>query len=385
MSTEQESTSAAAAVSRTVPPFRADHIGSLLRPPELLALRRRFADGEATAGDLRTAEDAAVAAAIAMQERVGMKVVTDGEFRRAAYHDFFFEHLGDVTIGYPPVDAADARDGAKRATQPIAIVKSALRWSAPIHDGEVAFLKRHSSALPKITLPGPCTLHFRGGAPEILRHGAYVDIDAFWADIVDAYASELEAIAAAGGSYVQIDETAFAKFADPDVRAVLAARGEDWQETIDLYIDVTNRVLARAPAGLHIGMHLCRGNRGGHFHAEGGYDVIAEKLFNALDFPFYFLEYDSPRAGDFSPLRHLPGDKSVVLGLVSTKSAELETKDDLKRRIDAAAAFVDPDRLALSPQCGFASVSTGNPITPEIQEAKLRLVVEVADEVWPDA
>jgi 5-methyltetrahydropteroyltriglutamate--homocysteine methyltransferase len=385
MSVDQEPTPSASSASAAVPPFRADHIGSLLRPPELLALRRRFADGEASAADLQVAEDAAVAAAIAMQARVGMKVVTDGEYRRAAYHDFFFEHLGDVTIGFPPVDAADARDGAKRATQPIAIVKSALRWTAPIHDGEVAFLKRHSAALPKITLPGPCTLHFRGGAPEILRHGAYTDIDAFWSDIVDAYASELEAIAAAGGSYVQIDETAFAKFADPDVRAVLAARGEDWQETIDLYIDVTNRVLARAPAGLHIGMHLCRGNRGGHFHTEGGYDVIAEKLFNALDFPFYFLEYDSPRAGDFSPLRHLPEDKSVVLGLVSTKSAVFETKDDLKRRIDAAGEFVDAKRLAISPQCGFASVSTGNPITPDIQEAKLRLVVEVADEVWPDA
>ena len=222
-----------------------------------------------------------------MQQRVGLKVVTDGEYRCTAYHDFFFEHLGDVTIGWPPVDAADARGGAKRAAQPIAIVKSALRWTAPTHEGEMGFLKQHSQAMPKITLPGPCTLHFRGAAPEILRHGAYTDIQASWSDIVDSYAGELEAIAAA--------------------------------------------------AGLHIGMHLCRGNRGGHFHAEGGYDVIAEKLFNALDFPFYFLEYDSPRAGDFSPLRHLPADKSVVLGMVSTKSEDFQTKDDLKRRIDAAA------------------------------------------------
>ena len=367
------------------PPFRADHIGSLLRPASLLAVRDRFAAGKATADELHAAEDAAVEAAIAMQARVGLKVVTDGEYRRHAYHDFFFEHLGDVTIGFAEVAAEEARDGAKRAAQPVAIVKSRLRWSAPIHAGEVAFLKSHSKATPKITLPGPCTLHFRGGAPEIMRHKAYSDVESFWADIVDAYARELDSLAKAGCGYVQIDETAFAKFADPDVQRTLAERGEDWQSTIDTYIDITNRVLARAPAGLRIGMHLCRGNRGGHYHAEGSYDVIADKLFNALDIPFYFMEYDSPRAGDFSPLRFLPADKAVILGLVSTKSQTLETKDDLMRRIGEASKYVDVGRLALSPQCGFASVASGNPITPEIQEAKLRLVVEVAEEVWADA
>lgn len=367
------------------PPFRADHIGSLLRPAELLEVRRRYAAGEVSADALHAAEDEAVVSAIALQERVGLKAVTDGEYRRFAYHDFFFEHLGDVAIGFPPVDAEDARDDAKRASQPIAIVKSPLRWTAPIHEGEVAFLKQHTSATTKITLPGPCTLHFRGGAPEILRHGAYRDMETFWSDIVEAYAREFESLAGAGCNYVQIDETAFAKFADPAVRDALAERGDDWQELIDQYIEVTNRVLARAPDSLRIGMHLCRGNRGGHFHAEGGYDVVADKLFNALDIPFYFMEYDSPRAGDFSPLRHLPATKSVVLGLVSTKSEEFESKDDLKRRIDEAGKYVDLDRLAISPQCGFASVSSGNPITPEIQEAKLRLVVEVAEEVWPDA
>lgn len=369
----------------TRPPFRADHIGSLLRPPDLLALRRRFAEGSVSADELQAAEDAAVESAIALQERAGLKVVTDGEFRRFAYHDFFFEHLGDVAIGFPDVDAEDTRDGAKRASQPIAIVKSPLRWTAPIHQAEVAFLKARTKATPKITLPGPCTLHFRGGAPEILRHGAYEDIETFWSDIVDSYASEMESLANAGCTYIQIDETAFAKFADPEVQRTLAERGEDWQALIDLYIDVTNRVVARAPAGLRVGMHLCRGNRGGHFHAEGSYEIVAEKLFNALDIPLYFMEYDSPRAGDFSPLRFLPATKSVVLGLVSTKSETFETKDDLKRRIDEAGKYVDLDRLAISPQCGFASVSSGNPITVETQEAKLRLVVEVADEVWADA
>ena len=367
------------------PPFRAEHIGSLLRPAGLLDLRRRHEVGEIRDDELRAAEDTAIEDAIALQRRTGMKVVTDGEFRRHAYHDFFFSHLGDVAIGFPPVDAADARDGAKRATQPMAIVKSCLKWTAPIHAGEVAFLKDRSDAVVKITLPGPCTLHFRGGTDEILRYGAYEDIDAFWDDIVEAYAQEFASLADAGCRYVQIDETAFAKFGDQAVRQTLADRGDHWETLIDEYVGIINRVLARAPAALNIGMHLCRGNRGGHFHAEGGYDAVAEKLFNTFDFGFYLLEYDSPRAGNFAPLRFLPGDKSAVLGLVSTKSQEMESADDLKRRLDDATAYVDIDRLALSPQCGFASVATGNPVTPEIQEAKLRLVVETAADVWDDA
>ena len=366
-------------------PFRAEHIGSLLRPADLLDIRRRHAAGQVGAEDLRAAEDTAIASAIALQERVGLKVVTDGEYRRFAYNDFFFEHLGDVTIAAPPVDVDDAREGAKRAPQPIAIVKSRLRWTEPVHSGEVHFLKKHTKATPKITLPGPCVLHFRGGAPEIQRYGAYSDLDEFWSDIIDAYASEFESLVQNGCNYVQIDETAFAKFADPEVQQALNERGDNWQDLIDHYIEITNRVLARAPKSLVIGMHLCRGNRGGHFHAEGGYDVVAEKLFNALDLQFYLLEYDSPRAGDFSPLRFLPPAKSVVLGLVSTKSQDLEKKDDLKRRIEEAANYVDMNRLAISPQCGFASIADGNPITPEMQEAKLRLVVEVANEIWPDA
>ena len=367
------------------PPFRAEHIGSLLRPTGLLELRRRHEAGEIGDEELSAAEDAAIEDAIVLQKRAGLKVVTDGEFRRHAYHDYFFSHLGDVTIGFPPVDAADARDGAKRATQPVAIVKSRLKWTGPIHAGEVSFLKARSDAVVKITLPGPCTLHFRGGSGEILRYGAYDDIDAFWDDIVAAYAQEFASLAESGCTYVQIDETAFAKFGDPAVRQTLAERGDHWEMLIDDYVGIINRVLARAPAGLNIGMHLCRGNRGGHFHAEGGYDAVAEKLFNTLDFGFYLLEYDSPRAGNFAPLRFLPTDKSAVLGLVSTKTEEMETADNLKRRIDEAAAYVDLDRLALSPQCGFASVASGNPVTPEIQEAKLRLVVETAAEVWGDA
>ena len=367
------------------PPFRADHIGSLLRPVALLELRRRFEAGKIEYEELRAAEDAAIEDAIALQKRVGLNVVTDGEFRRHAYHDFFFEHLGDVAIGFSPVDAADTKNDAKRATQPAAIVKTKLEWKAPIHAQELAFLRERSGAMVKITLPGPCALHFRGGTPAILRHGAYDDIDAFWDDIVEAYAREFASLAESGCTYVQIDETAFAKFGDPAVRHTLAERGEHWETVVDDYIGIINRVLANVPAGVQVGMHLCRGNRGGHFHAEGGYDAVAEKLFNTLDFGFYLLEYDSPRAGNFAPLRFLPADKSVVLGLVSTKSEKMEMKEDVKRRIDEAAAYADLDRLALSPQCGFASVASGNPVTPDTQEAKLRLVVETASDVWGDA
>ena len=213
---------------------------------------------------------------------------------------------------------------------------------------------------------------------------AYGDLDQFWADTVDAFGEELNALAQAGCRYVQIDETAFAKFGDPDVQAALKARGDDWNLLIDKYIDVTNRVLKAAPASLSIGMHLCRGNRGGQWHAEGSYDSVAERLFNSLGIAFYFLEFDSPQAGTFTPLRFVPPHKRLVLGLISTKTPIMESKDHLKRRIDEAAGFVDLDRLALSPQCGFASVDTGNPISPGVQEGKLKLVVEVAREIWND-
>ena len=219
--------------------------------------------------------------------------------------------------------------------------------------------------------------------PAMTRH-AYRDVGEFWDDIIAAFQSELRALAAAGCAYVQIDETAFAKFGDADVQASLHARGDDPDALIDKYIDVTNRVLAGLPP-IGIGMHLCRGNRGGQWHAEGSYEAVAEKLFNRLAINFFFLEYDSPRAGDFAPLRFVPKDKSIVLGLVSTKMNFLEDKSELKRRIDEASCHVPLERLAVSPQCGFASTEVGNPLTPEMQEAKLRLVVEFAQETWGTA
>jgi 5-methyltetrahydropteroyltriglutamate--homocysteine methyltransferase len=366
------------------PPFRAEHIGSLLRPAELMRERARFAKGEIDKAGLAAAEDDAIRGVIRMQERLGFKFVTDGEFRRRSYHSFFYGELGDLridTIGGANALGADGEAG--RDVQPASIIGSRLRWTHPINAADAAFLKAHSDRWPKITIPGPCALHFRGGDAAVTA-SAYKDVDQFWSDTVEAFTRELRALADAGCRYVQIDETAFAKFGDPDVKASLAARGDDWSTLIDNYIALTNQVLAAAPKDMHIGIHLCRGNRGGHWHAEGSYEEVADRLFNALAIQFYFLEYDTPRAGSFTPLRFVPKHKAVVLGLVSTKVPGLEDKGTLKRRLDDATKFVSIDRLSVSPQCGFASVETGNPVTVEAEIRKLERICELAREIWGD-
>jgi 5-methyltetrahydropteroyltriglutamate--homocysteine methyltransferase len=368
-------------LAQVKPPFRAEHVGSLLRPQALLQMRGKFCRGEISRTALAAAEDSAIRDALALQERVGLKFATDGEFRRRSYHSFFYGELGDIRID--TVGGEDAKGGTpgKRAAQPIAMINSRVGWTKPINVADFAFIRANTKLLPKITVPGPCALHFRGGDAAVLA-SAYTDVDQFWDDIVEAFGNELKALADAGCRYLQIDETAFAKFGDPEVQQSLVARGDVWTTLIDQYVAVTNRVLKDAPATMRIGMHLCRGNRGGQWHAEGSYDSVAERLFNALDIPFYLLEYDSPRAGTFTPLRLVPPHKTVVLGLVSTKTAAMESKDELKRRVEDATRYIDLDRLAVSPQCGFASLDTGNPISPEVQEHKLRLVVELARELW---
>jgi len=371
-------------LSQTKPPFRAEHIGSLLRPQTLLETRGKFNRGQISHTALTEAEDKAITDALALQERVGLKFATDGEFRRRSYHSFFYRQLGDISIDTIGGEEAKGGQPGKRAAQPVALIKSRVRWTKPINVGDFEFLKANTKLLPKITIPGPCALHFRGGDAAVLA-SAYKDVDQFWDDTVESFDKELKALADAGCRYVQIDETAFAKFGDLEVQASLKARGDDWSALIDKYIAVTNRVLKNAPAPLRIGMHLCRGNRGGQWHAEGSYDSVAERLFNALNIPFYFLEYDSPRAGTFTPLRLVPRHKTVVLGLVSTKTPAMESKDELKRRVEEATRYLDVDCLAVSPQCGFASLDTGNPISPEAQDQKLRLVVELAREVWGEA
>lgn len=375
-------------LSRLNPPFRAEHIGSLLRPKSLLDERSRFARGKISREALAAVEDAGIKEALALQERVGLKLATDGEFRRRSYHSFFYRQLGDLSIDI--VGGEQAKGGTetgttgKRASQPIALINSRVQWTGPINVADFRFIAANTGLTPKVTIPGPCALHFRGGDAAVLA-AAYKDLDQFWDDIVEAFRRELIALAAAGCRYVQIDETAFAKFGDPEVQAALKSRGDDWSALIDKYVAVTNRVLAGAPPGMRIGMHLCRGNRGGQWHAEGSYDDVAERLFNALNIQFYFLEYDTPRAGTFAPLRLVPAHKTVVLGMVSTKTPVMEDKDALKKRIEEAAGELDLDQLAISPQCGFASVDTGNPITPEAQERKLRLVAELAREIWGEA
>jgi len=367
----------------THPPFRAEHIGSLLRPTRLLELRDKFGRGEIDQDTLTRAENDAIKDALALQQRVGLKLATDGEFRRRSYHSFFYRQLGELSIDTVAGEDAKGGNAGRRGTQPVAVINSRVTWTKPINVADFTFIKAHTALTPKITIPGPCALHFRGGNAAVLA-SAYRDVDQFWDDTVEAFGKELGALAEAGCRYVQIDETAFAKFGDPDVQAALAARGDDWSELIDTYIAVTNRVLAAAPPTMAIGMHLCRGNRGGQWHAEGSYDSVAERLFNALNIPFYFLEYDTPRAGTFTPLRFVPRHKRIVLGLVSSKMPALERKDDLKARVEDAARFVELDRLAVSPQCGFASVDTGNPISPQVQEDKLKLVVELTREIWGD-
>ena len=371
-------------LSQLKPPFRAEHIGSLLRPKALLDLRAKFARREIDQAALTAAEDQAIKDALALQERVGLKFATDGEFRRRSYHSFFYRQLGDISID--TVGGADAQGGTpgKRATQPVAMIRSRVRWTKPINVADFEFIRAHTKLIPKITIPGPCALHFRGGDAAVLA-GAYKDLDQFWEDTVDAFGRELKALADAGCRYVQIDETAFAKFGDPEVQAQLKGRGDDWSALIDKYVAVTNRILKSAPTGMQIGMHLCRGNRGGQWHAEGSYDSVAERLFNVLNIPFYFLEYDSPRAGTFTPLRLVPRQKTVVLGLISTKTPAMENKDELRKRVEDANRYLDLDCLAVSPQCGFASLDTGNPISPEVQEQKLRLVVELARDIWGEA
>jgi 5-methyltetrahydropteroyltriglutamate--homocysteine methyltransferase len=366
------------------PPFRAEHIGSFLRPPALLAARAEHAAGRLTPDGLREVEDAAIRDIVAMQEELGLAVVTDGEFRRGTYTENF------TTQGIAGVTAANVGEGewaytdssGHKAPGRIPTVHGRIVWQDSTNAENFAFVKSIAKATPKITLPGPCYIHFRAGRAHISRE-AYPDLEDFWTDLIKAYAIELEKLAAAGCTYVQLDETSLAKLGDPKIRAALAARGDDWRALLDRYVAVTNAVVASAPRGMRIGMHLCRGNNAGHWQASGGYEAVAETMFRGIAIDFFFLEYDSPRAGTFEPLRVVPDGKVVVLGLVSTKTAALEPEELLVARIAEAAKYMPLDALALSPQCGFSSGHLGNALTVAEQNAKLRRVVEVARRVWP--
>jgi 5-methyltetrahydropteroyltriglutamate--homocysteine methyltransferase len=365
------------------PPFRAEQVGSFLRPPDLLAAREAHAEGRIDAAALRAREDAAIRDVVRLQESLGLEVVTDGEFRRGTYSDnFTTSGIEGVTAEFSGEGAwaYSDRHGHKTAAR-VPTVHSRLRWTRSENAENFRFLKGLTAKLPKMTLPGPAYLHYRAGREHISRT-AYPDLDAFWSDLVECYRREFAALAKAGCAYVQLDETSLAKLGDPKIQKGLAERGDDWRTLVEVYTDVINQVVRAAPASIRLGIHLCRGNNQGHWQAEAGYDAIAEALFRKLAIEVFFLEYDSPRAGTFEPLAAVPDGKVVVLGLVSTKTPELEPADLLKARIREASRYVPLDRLCLSPQCGFASSFEGNPITPADQSAKIRRVVEVAREVW---
>jgi len=367
------------------PPFRADHVGSLLRPPRLLQARAKHREGELSRAQLTEIEDAAIRDVIALQERVGLRSITDGEFRRTFWHMDFLTRLANVERTPSPVKVSfHTAAGSLERTPSATRVTGKVSRPAPIFVGHFEFLKRHTHQTPKLTVPSPSILHFRGGRSAIDAR-AYPQMDEFYADVARAYAEEIADLAKAGLTYLQIDEVNLAYLCDPKLRAEVSRMGEDPQRLPAQYARLINECIGSRPPGMAVTMHLCRGNLEGAWMAEGGYEPIAETLFNAIEVDGYFLEYDSERAGSFAPLRFVPPGKRVVLGLVTSKSGPLESKDELKRRIEAAAKVCPLEQLALSPQCGFSSGERGNPLTLEEQTAKLARIVEVAREVWGEA
>jgi 5-methyltetrahydropteroyltriglutamate--homocysteine methyltransferase len=366
---------------RAVPPFRADHVGSFLRPKALLDARERRRKGEISPAQLREVEDEAIREVVRFQEELGLEGITDGEYRRTYFHVDFLEQLDGVeTAGGMQVTFHSAA-GDIGFAPPVLKVSGKVRHARPIQLADFEFLKSVTTKLPKVTLPSPTMLHFRGGRGGISKD-AYPDLEGFFADVAAAYREELAQLGAAGCRYVQLDDTNLAYLCDPKLREGAKSRGDDPNELPRRYARLINGAIKDRPAGMQVCIHLCRGNFKSAWVAEGGYEPVAESLFNDLAVDGYFLEYDDARSGDFSPLRFVPKGKIVVLGLVTTKTSELETKAELKRRIDEAAKHVPLDQLCLSPQCGFSSTVHGNEIMREVQAAKIRLVVDTAREVW---
>jgi 5-methyltetrahydropteroyltriglutamate--homocysteine methyltransferase len=368
---------------RTSPPFRADHVGSLLRPRRLLQARDDLAAGKITAADLRAVEDEVIPAAIAMQEDVGLQSATDGEFRRASWHMDFIYALGGVSkaAGNMAVKFHNAA-GDIEFTPASIHIDGQLRVVDTIFADAFVFLRDHvRTAVPKLTIPSPNMVHYRGG-PASVDPAVYPDMEGFWADLAAAYADEVQRLGALGCTYLQFDDTSLAYLNDPAQRAQISERGEDADHLHLRYIKQINAAVKDKPAGMAITTHMCRGNFRSSWVASGGYDFVAEALFSELDVDGFFLEYDDERSGGFEPLRFVPPGKMVVLGLVTTKRPELESKDDLKRRIDEAAKYVPLDQICLSGQCGFSSTVEGNALTYDEQVAKLRLIVETAHDIW---
>jgi len=367
-------------------PFRADHVGSLLRPAALTEARADFKAGRLDADGLHAVEDAAILEVIEMQRAVGLKSVTDGELRRTSWHmDFIYQLDGITQVQGESLHVQFKNEqGTYDYAPPAMRVAGKVGLGQTIFADAFTFLRDHAHAdqTPKLTIPSPSMVHYRGGNAAIDRD-VYPDIDAFWDDLVLAYRQELKAVYELGCRYLQLDDTSLAYVNDPAQRKHIEAIGGDPEHLHELYIDVLNRVLADKPDDLVVTTHLCRGNNQSMWAAEGGYDFVADALFGKLGVDGYFLEFDDERSGGFEPLRHLPkGHKRVILGIVTTKRAELEDRDMLKRRIEEASQYVDIDQLGISGQCGFSSTEEGNNLTIDEQKAKLELIVEVAAEVW---
>ena len=358
------------------PPYRADHVGSLLRPVELARARRQWRTGDLAQGRLRDLEDRAIRDAVARQEALGLRSVTDGEFRRDWWHLDFLTQLDGVAIDANP----GLKFGGPADQPPIATVVGKVRCSKPIMVGDFEFLASVARATPKMTIPSPSMLHLRGGRNAISTE-VYPDLDEFWTDVAAAYRVAIAQLARAGCAYLQLDDVAFAYLCDPRMRDTCRRNGDDPDELPRRYAAAVDAALAGRPASMTVTMHTCRGNFKSAWVAEGGYEVVAEAMFST-SVDAFFMEFDSERAGGFEPLRLLPAGKTVVLGLVTTKSGELEDADLLRRRIAAAACYVPLERLCLSPQCGFSSTHHGNALSEDEQWRKLELVVEVARSVW---
>ncbi len=373
--------------ARPKPPFRADHVGSFLRPKYLLEAREQFFTHKTIdAAQLRAVEDRAITEIVQFQHSVGLQSITDGEFRRTYFHIDFLDQLGGVKTDIPVTIRKP--DGSEELAPPAMRVTGKVRHVKNIQLADFQYLKSQVDALgqpgltPKVTIPSPTMLHFRGGRAGISRE-AYPELDpTFYDDVAKAYGQELQSLADAGCSYVQMDDTNLAYLCDTKMREAARQRGDDPNELPHRYAGFINKVVAHKPAGMTLAMHLCRGNFKSTHAAAGNYEPVAEALLAEMDLDAYFLEYDDERSGDFRPLRFLPKSKQVVLGLVTTKFGTMERKDDLKRRIDEAALYAPLDQLCLSPQCGFSSTVHGNNIAVDAQRAKLRLVVETAQEVW---
>jgi methionine synthase II (cobalamin-independent) len=365
---------------RTKPPFRADQVGSLLRPAAVHEARAQRASGAISAAELRQVEDAAIAEAVGKIEGLGMHSVTDGEFRRAWFHLDFLQELDGVAVTGSIAASSDAAETV-HLTPPKLSVIGPLRHARDIQVDDYRYLASIVTETPKVSIPSPTMVHFRGGRAAI-DLDAYPDLEKFFADLAACYHAELDALYSAGCRYVQLDDTNLAYLCDPVMRAGAVERGEDPDLLPHAYAELINAVIVGRPEDLVIGIHLCRGNYRSTWFAQGGYEPVADVLFNELAVDAYFLEYDDERSGDFAPLRFVPADKTVVLGLVTSKRPELESVDALAARVEEASAYVPLDQLCLSPQCGFASTVEGNAMTADQQWAKLSRVVETAAAIW---